>query len=241
MREITSLIAVAIAVLLFFGVNSYGGDNEIYGCYKKHEGDLRIVKHPKLCRHSEIPISWSKLGPQGPAGPQGPQGLPGPEGPQGPQGPAGPLTLSQGGDYPKVYDAHDQFLGIFPSSYWNYFSFFIPALSKFITLSADDGGVDPTYPSVPVYYDEIGCNGKAYVDAGMRFQVLMPRSKYIVAEDVNVGCKYAESVSRVKYDDIGPYRDCESFDVTVSLCNLLPFQEVDLPFSAPAALPIKFK
>ncbi len=230
MKEITSLIAVTVAVLLFIGVNCYGGDNEIYGCYQKNGGDLRIVKHPKSCRHSEVPISWNKVGPQGPIGPAGPQGL------QGPQS-----TLNQSEEFPKVYDAQNQFLGIFPSTYGGYLSFFVPVLSKFVSLSADDGYVDPTYPSVQVYYDEIGCVGNAYVDAGMRFQVLMPESKYIAAMDAEVSCKNVRFVSKVRYGDMGAYRNCEPFDATVPKCNLLPFKEVNLPFSVPAALPIQFK
>jgi len=234
MKEITSLIAVTVAVLLFLGVNCYGGGNEIFGCYQKHGGDLRIVKHPKACRHSEIPISWNKLGPQGPMGPAGPQG------PQGLQGPAGPqATPSQGGEYPKVYDAQNQFLGIFPSTYDGVLSFFVPALSKFVSLSAFTGDLDPTYPPVFVFYDGTDCNGNAYADAGMRFQVMMPGSKYIAAEDVGVRTLDFRSVSRIRYDDMGAYRRCENMEGTEP--NLLPFKEVSLPFIPPAALPIQFK
>ncbi len=224
MKEITSLIAVTVAVLLFLGVNCYGGDNEIYGCYQKNGGDLRIVKSPKSCRHSEIPISWNKVGPQGPAGPAGSQ-----------------ASSNQSEGFPKIYDAQNQFLGIFPSTYGGYLSFFVPALSKFVSLSADDGYVDPTYPSVQVFYDEISCNGNAYVDAGMRFQVLMPGSNYIAAMDADVSCKNVRSVSRVRNGESGPYRNCEAVDVTVQKCNLLPFTQVSLPFVLPAALPIQFE
>ncbi len=220
MKEITSLIAVTVAVLLFLGVNCYGGGDEIFGCYQKHGGELRIVKSPQSCRHSEVPISWNKIGPPGPAGPQAP--------------------LGQSEEFPKVYDAQNQFLGIFPSTYGGYLSFFVPDLSKFVSLSADDGYVDPNYPSVPVYYDEIGCVGNAYVDAGMRFQILMPESKYIAAMDAGVSCKNFRFVSKVRYGDMGAYRNCEPFDATVLICNLLPFKEVNLPFSVPAALPIQF-
>ncbi len=241
MREITSLIAVTIAALLFFGVNGYGGDNEIYGCYQKHGGDLRIVKHPKACRHSEIPISWNKLGLQGPAGP------PGPQGPQGSQGLQGlPGTLSQGGDYPKVYDANSKFLGIFPSAWDGYLSFYIQDLSRFISLSPYSGDVDPGYLAVPVYYREPGCNGDSFLDAGMRHQIMKfeseVESKYITAMDMgeNVRCEYVKSVSRWKFNGIKMARQCLA-DVMVPECNLLPSMNVTLPFDLPAALPIQVK
>ncbi len=40
----------------------------IYACYKKVNGQLRIVKDFGQCRPSELPISWNQMGPPGPAG-----------------------------------------------------------------------------------------------------------------------------------------------------------------------------
>lgn len=77
-------------------------DNVIKACYKKVNGQLRLVKDFGECHPSELPISWNQMGPPGPEGPQGPpgevgpmgptgpQGLQGVAGPQGPQGPPGP-------------------------------------------------------------------------------------------------------------------------------------------------------
>jgi len=50
-------------------------DNVIHGCYKKVNGQLRIVKDPGQCRPSELPILWNQIGPQGPEGPPGPPGI----------------------------------------------------------------------------------------------------------------------------------------------------------------------
>jgi len=242
MKIMTNLIAMTIAVLLIFGANCYGAENEIYGCYQKHGGELRIVKHPQSCRHSEIPISWNKVGPKGamgPAGPQGPQGPVGPAGPQGPQGPQGPP--GQGGEYLKVYDADNQFLGIFPSTGDGFLSFFVPALSRFISLSLYNLDVDPSYPSSPVYYEGIDCAGHSYLDWGMHFQNKKVDSKYIVADDVEASCKYIGSVLSLTWDkETGKtYRQCEA--VNSDICDLLPSKEVSLPFSVPAALPLQFK
>jgi len=62
---------------------SYADDNTIFGCYKKNEGQLRIVDQAGKCLPSEIPISWNKVGQSGPPGAQGLAGPPGPEGPSG--------------------------------------------------------------------------------------------------------------------------------------------------------------
>jgi len=67
----------------------YAGDSMLYGCYKKMNGQLRIVNQGQKCLPSEVAISWNQAG-SGPAGPAGPQGPAGPAGPVGPQGPAGP-------------------------------------------------------------------------------------------------------------------------------------------------------
>ena len=215
---------MTVAVLLFIGVNCYGGDNEIYGCYQKNGGDLRIVKHPKSCRHSEIPISWNKVGPQGPVGPAGPQG---------PQAP-----LNQSEEFPKVYDAQNQFLGIFPSSDDGFLSFFVPGLSKFVSLSTLNGDLDP---SVQVFYDGLGCSGSSYVYADMRYQIMKLKSEYLMADDVKADCITIRSVSKMKWSELRPgemYRECEPAGAQ---CNLLPSSEVSLPFSLPAGLPVQFK
>ena len=39
--------------------------NEVYGCYKMRNGQLRIVAGPDECRPSEAPISWGQSGQSG--------------------------------------------------------------------------------------------------------------------------------------------------------------------------------
>jgi len=88
--------ALGISVVLLFSLTfcflSHADDNMIYGCYKKKDGQLRIVAHLSTCLPSEASISWNKAGPSGPPGnpgSSGPPGNPGPSGPPGSQGPAG--------------------------------------------------------------------------------------------------------------------------------------------------------
>lgn len=65
-------------------------DGVIKACYKKVNGQLRLVKDFSECHPSELPISWNQMGPPGPTGPTGPTGPQGPIGLTGPTGPTGP-------------------------------------------------------------------------------------------------------------------------------------------------------
>ncbi len=81
MKKVTVVMGMILAGLIFSGQLCYGA--EIYGCYNRRVGSLRIVDNLSMCRPDESPISWNHIGPAGPAGPQGPigpQGTPGPEG-----------------------------------------------------------------------------------------------------------------------------------------------------------------
>ncbi len=80
MKRVAFVILIIIFSTLVIHVLSQANDNVIYGCYKKNNGQLRIVQASSQCQPSENPISWNKFGssgPQGPAGPAGPQGPPG--------------------------------------------------------------------------------------------------------------------------------------------------------------------
>jgi hypothetical protein len=71
----------------------------LYGCYKKENGQLRLVNNTDQCLPSEMSISWNQKGtagpqgPEGPAGVQGAAGLPGPVGSQGIAGLPGPAGI----------------------------------------------------------------------------------------------------------------------------------------------------
>jgi hypothetical protein len=149
----------------------------------------------------------------------------------------GPTVQSE--EIPKIYGADSQFLGIFPSTWDGYLSFFVPTLSKFVALSPYTGDV-VSYSSVQVYYDAPGCMGNAYIDAGMRYQVMKLESKYIMADDVGVGCINYRSFSELRYGDMGPYRQCNSLSGG-SKCNLLPSREVTLPFTTPVVQPVQYR
>lgn len=80
MKQQGVLISVLLLCTFLIYPLSYADDNIINGCYKKNDGQLRIVSPESRCLPSEIPISWNKVGPSGPSGAGG---SPGPQGPPG--------------------------------------------------------------------------------------------------------------------------------------------------------------
>jgi hypothetical protein len=74
-----------------------GTGGVIHACYKKANGNLRIVRAGAKCSKSERTIAWNQTGPQGTQGaqgPQGPQGQPGGQGQQGAPGAPGTSALT---------------------------------------------------------------------------------------------------------------------------------------------------
>jgi hypothetical protein len=62
----------ALAVGVGFAVASIpDGSGVFHACYKKHNGQLRLVESASACRPSEGATSWSQTGPPGPPGTPG--------------------------------------------------------------------------------------------------------------------------------------------------------------------------
>jgi len=240
MKKLAILIGTAFAVLSFLGINCYAGGDVIHGCYQKHGGDLRIVSNAKWCRHNEIAISWNKTGPQGPAGPEGPIGPAGPPGSQA----QGALQAQD----PRVYDVNGNLLGVFPSAWEGFLSFFVPTLSRFLIISPGSGDVDPAYPSISLYYDGVGCTGNSFLDVNVRYQILKVGSKYLTAGDGPAVCTNNPNtniiyVSTAQWNEMGQFsRGCDQFTPDQAACTLVvQTKEVTLPFSLPLDLPVHFE
>lgn len=75
MKKLFITIGVSFVFIVATSVQS-SAENLIYGCYKKQNGQLRIVSNPSECRPSEVPISWNQAGEQVPPEPQGLTGVP---------------------------------------------------------------------------------------------------------------------------------------------------------------------
>ncbi len=72
MKHKASLILTLILFSTFvICLPIYADDSTIYGCYKKNNGQLRIVGQGTKCLPSELPISWNQAGSPGPVGPGG--------------------------------------------------------------------------------------------------------------------------------------------------------------------------
>ena len=76
--KIRTVFILSVATLLLFMIAAVPGvsgkqkahsnepqtidDGMLYGCYKKVNGQLRLVSSPDYCRPSEEPISWNAGG-----------------------------------------------------------------------------------------------------------------------------------------------------------------------------------
>jgi hypothetical protein len=92
--HILFITGLMLIVILGTGELCFSAENELYGCYKKINGQLRLVNDLRECSASEVTVSWSQIGPIGLQGPQGDPGPAGQPGPQGPKGDPGPMGLS---------------------------------------------------------------------------------------------------------------------------------------------------
>jgi hypothetical protein len=205
MKNFAIVIGTILAFFSVLGSNCHA--ETIYACQQKSGGQLRIVNNPGGCRPSEIPLSWNITGPE---------------------------KAQVDAQVPGVYDASGQFLGIMPSTMDGYLSFMIPNLSKFISISPENGDVNPFYPAVYLYFDGPECSGNAYLDLSMAYEVFKLESKYIVAEDV--AAKPVNILSISGPDWGSGIRPCTNVNYSYLV---LPYKEVTLPFKMPVILPLQ--
>ncbi len=71
MKRHILIIWMIFALLVVISTTSYADDGIINGCYKKNDGQLRVVANLDDCRQSEMPVSWNQEGPPGEQGPAG--------------------------------------------------------------------------------------------------------------------------------------------------------------------------
>src|SRR4051794_24328218 len=74
-----ALVMAVVGAGVGFAVTS-GSSNQIDGCYKKSNGNLRIASS---CKPGELAISWNQQGPDGADGPKGATGAKGATGTTG--------------------------------------------------------------------------------------------------------------------------------------------------------------
>ena len=74
--QVKKLIIISFVVVITLMLNSMAmakpqpptPNGVLNGCFKKVNGQLRIVSSPSQCNPSEVAISWNIVGPQGPTG-----------------------------------------------------------------------------------------------------------------------------------------------------------------------------
>ena len=226
-------VGVSLAVICFLlaaWVPCQAADTEyIYGCENK-KGNVRVVGDPSQCKNSETPVTWNAgaTGPQGPQGEQGPTGPQGPQGAQGPTGPQGPQGLPGGIE---VYDASDQFLGYFVQIAWEtMLGIYVPTLKKIMTISMLSG--DTQYE---VYYESTDCTGQPYsYNERSPYIIFGNGSKYYTGQLMNPTTINANSERR-------PDNSCDTYTSPRSFNWCIELIEVTLPFTLPAAMPIRFE
>jgi hypothetical protein len=86
LRHPRLLVGLAVTAVLVLAVGIAGAaipdssDGEIHGCYKKNQGQLRVIdaEAGATCLPSELALAWSQTGPTGATGATGPTGPRGP-------------------------------------------------------------------------------------------------------------------------------------------------------------------
>ena len=59
MKKLTMTTGIIIATITILGFLCYAHGSVINGCYKKTNGQLRVVNSPNDCGPSEVSISWN--------------------------------------------------------------------------------------------------------------------------------------------------------------------------------------
>lgn len=218
----------------------------IHACYKKENGQLRVVGASQSCLASETALSWNAVGPQGPqgeqglAGPQGEQGMPGPQGPRGEQGPQGPRgehgvagpAGPRGADgqpgtpgYIRAYDADGQFLGYLVND--NPLKVFVPALERVAGLDFE-GDVE----TGNIFFESADCSGQPYKSATNAYSIFTVGGRFYTGRSAPPANRQIQSQL---LSSGGCIRMGSSF-----FTLMVPLQEVQLPFAVPVSLPLRF-
>lgn len=121
----------------------------IYACASTRDGTLRLVPSSDLCKAGrETAVSWNAVGPQGPPGPEG---APGPQGDPGQ--PAAPGVTFY------LYDATGTRVG----PVGGHGTVYLESIGASVTIIEGSGLLNQPVKSQPVFFDEAGCQGNAFV------------------------------------------------------------------------------
>ncbi|MGE5237484.1 MAG: hypothetical protein ACM3ON_01640 [Chloroflexota bacterium] len=222
MRRAMQVLVLVSLVLLVVSV-CIAEQGVINACYKRDNGQVRVIDGAQGCLPSEVFISWNAVGPQGPAGEQGlpgPAGAAGAQGLTGEQGPPGPAG------YIRTYDGEEQFLGHLMND--NPLKVFLPGLGKTVTFGAD-GAVE----SGSIMYESQDCTGEPLKFVANGYSVFAHSGKFYTGQGNEMFNGLIQSQSLATG---GCMRVNSAFSAQV-----VPLQEVRLPFKVPVSLPPRFE
>ena len=219
-KKVVCLLALTMVLW-----STHAGAQVINGCVAKVTGNLRIVSDPSQCRRNEAPISFNQVGPAGPAGPQGEKGDKGDKGDPGPPGIGGIL----------VYDANNQFLGIYSRG------IFDPTSKKFFSI--DQNGYISELYSGP-YFESNDCTGPMYADY---YHVSHhPQDIYRIGEDYYSTLREPKQIiarSQLYGDVCSPTQSMLDGMHIVDYANMYVTEPVKImppAISFPVALPLRY-
>jgi hypothetical protein len=88
------LVVASVVLMLAIFTATQSSAQTIYGCIKKSNGTLRVVRDFSQCNEKkETPLSWNQAGSPGLKGDKGDPGATGPRGPRGDTGLQGPQGI----------------------------------------------------------------------------------------------------------------------------------------------------
>ena len=261
MKRFVLTVVSILALFVFFEFTSQAEQDEgvIQGCYKKKNGQLRIVNAPSDCKPSEVPVAWNIAGETGLNGEQGPQG---PEGPQGPPGDG--VSVS-------AYSDNSEYLGPLvgiSAFYWPpacpdfqscwttpwtepYVTIFIPSIRKNLSISTRSGESRfqlhrAGFPAI--CYTSSDCSGTPYHITSYTGTDLTQHEQgryFIHSYEIGDGQKmftiedfFQNDMQFNSYLDISA--ECQTYTYNSENYQVWELSEVALTFGYPVEMPLSF-
>jgi len=274
MNKIITLFASSL-VLVGFGLENASA-LELPACVNKKTGAWRIVAAVKKCNaKTENAVLLNSTGQAGVAGiagavgPQGPQGVKGDKGDKGDTGAVGPKGSAAANSGISVYDANNQFLGVYAKEIMiglegTSYEIFVPApVAAFVTIRPN-GTISDTYDpsdeySYPLiysrtddssyrsggYFTSNDCSGPSFTETTYQRRGSKP---LLIAGTGTAADKYF--IYKEKNTDRGIVTlKSASFDSSCFPRNVILYTapqsfertEVSLPFTMPIAIPLRLE
>lgn len=248
------VIGVAIGTFLIGNVamaSHYTPEAEKFfqqNCIKKRQAGIIAFVCDLRERIDNIQLIPGPQGPQGPAGSKGDKGDSGPQGSAGPRGGTGAVG-SQGPQGPmgnsiKVFDANNVEFG--PLVSWDFdghtTTFFYEPLNRLVEVRTEQN-VAIIGRGVTLYYKTLDCSGDAYVELDTSeysdrlnsvFRTGSPIKHYMLERGTPL-----ESINHCSRRSTGTCGLSGGGGCPDSL-QLRKVNEIDLPFSDPVALPLRY-